>query len=439
MTVSDADVREALRRASDGLASPPSMLSDVRRGGRRRLMRRRGFLTAGLAVAVAGSLTGVAELREGWPGTGSEVFASLLDGPTRGDLADDQAYLAQVLAAFRRAAAVVPRLLGEPHIVWAGNTPAGPAAYVIQRNDHRPPPGEHRQDVVTMFLESTPGGPRGLLLQGMSSEQPDASSQAALLGPDRDVLLVLDTGRATVYAPGYRYHADGRVTRESRPVMFDDGAAVLRVPSQRRKITVAVWRPGGGRMDEIDIVNSGDILFPEPKQGVQPPEPSELTRVLPGAERSWGGDPPAALEKEDQNVVRALLEGSYYLRHGAFLSGQAPVLSAYGTTPDGRRLLVRTLQYYDDPVRVVALLGRGEADFQAVAGALVDTASPAPIRLRLPDRQGVFVAADGATLRYRINRGLWQPAGRHAALLPAQATEVEITRVGAATKVVPLG
>ena len=358
----------------------------------------------------------------------------LLDRPTLGDLAGDQAYLAQVVEAWRRAAVVIPRLVGEPHVVWAGSTPAGPAAYVVQRFDQQTPPGDMRQDVVTAFMEPTPHGPRPLLIEGLALDQQDNSSQAALLGPARDVLLVLDTGRPALFSPGYRYEADGRITRESRPVRFGNGAAVLRVPSQRKKITVAVWRTAGGGRDEITIVNAGAILFPDTEQGGQPPEPPKLTRVLPDAERSWGDDPPAALEKIDLHTALA----PYTLRWGAVRTGQAPVLSAYGTTPDGRRLLIRTLQCYDDPVRAVALLARDPEPFRAVAGTLTDAASPLPIRLRLPDGQGVFVAAEGATLRYRVSGGRWRPAGRHAALLPVQATEVEVAREGAATKVVPL-
>ena len=53
MTVSDADVRNALRCASDDPASSPSLLQDVRRGGRRRVVRRRSVLATGLAVVVA--------------------------------------------------------------------------------------------------------------------------------------------------------------------------------------------------------------------------------------------------------------------------------------------------------------------------------------------------------------------------------------------------
>ncbi|MFC8618156.1 hypothetical protein ACFT9M_17305 [Micromonospora purpureochromogenes] len=49
------------------------------------------------------------------------------------------------------------------------------------------------------------------------------------------------------------------------------------------------------------------------------------------------------------------------------------------------------------------------------------------MRLRLPDEQGILVAAEGATFSYRVGTGKWRDAGRDAALLPADATEVRVT------------
>jgi hypothetical protein len=50
--------------------------------------------------------------------------------------------------------------------------------------------------------------------------------------------------------------------------------------------------------------------------------------------------------------------------------------------------------------------------------------------MKLPDGQGWVVADRGATLRQRTGDGPWQAAGRDAALLPAAANEVEVTRPG---------
>lgn len=89
-----------------------------------------------------------------------------------------------------------------------------------------------------------------------------------------------------------------------------------------------------------------------------------------------------------------------------------------------------TIQYDDDPARAIALLARGDAPFQPAASGFIDWKASLPVRLRLPDGQGVLVAAEGAALSYRVGAGRWQDAGSGAALLPADATEVRVTAAG---------
>ncbi|MGR6322486.1 hypothetical protein Q2K19_13175 [Micromonospora soli] len=61
-----------------------------------------------------------------------------------------------------------------------------------------------------------------------------------------------------------------------------------------------------------------------------------------------------------------------------------------------------------------------------------------PVRLQLPDNQGVLVAAEGAALSYRIGDGQWQDAGRNAALLPANITDVRVTDAGDTVTSIPV-
>ncbi|MGR6322485.1 hypothetical protein Q2K19_13180 [Micromonospora soli] len=51
-------------------------------------------------------------------------------------------------------------------------------------------------------------------------------------------------------------------------------------------------------------------------------------------------------------------------------SDGSPLLWVYGATPDGRLLLVETIQYDDDPARVIALLAPKYLAFKAVASTL---------------------------------------------------------------------
>lgn len=79
-------------------------------------------------------------------------------------------------------------------------------------------------------------------------------------------------------------------------------------------------------------------------------------------------------------------------------------------------------------------LARGDAPFQPAASGIVDWTAPLPVRLRLPDGQGVLVVAEGAALSYRVGTGRWHDAGRGAALLPAAAT-VRVTTASGTTTV----
>ncbi|MEU8127310.1 hypothetical protein AB0B68_08845 [Micromonospora sp. NPDC049049] len=420
MTMNDSDVRGILHRATDDLVSPPGLLAEVRRGGRRRVVRRRVVLAALCAAVVAVPMAGVLDL----PGGAGDTRAAspLLDQPTRGDLAADEGYLRQVRQVWqRRIKEAGDRTRGEPHVVWAGGTPAGPAAYVAHATAHGTTVG---------FLEPTAGGPRVRTLTQATSSETDGLEQAVLLGPQRDVLLVLDFGQPVEFSAQLRYEPDGKVERTFEPVVFRDGAAVLSVPPQRTKLTVALSRTPVERQNAIHIDGTSEILFPDNKDR---PAPPLLRHTLPGAQQVWGTDPAAA---EVNAPTEALAE--YIDPVGAHTHNGSPLLWVYGATSDGRRLLVTTVQYDDDPSRVIALLARTYLPFEAVASTTADWSAPLPVRLRLPDDQGVLVAAKGSALSYRIGDGQWQDVGRDAALLPATATEVRVTDASGATTNVPV-
>ncbi|MFI5485624.1 hypothetical protein [Micromonospora echinaurantiaca] len=435
MSINDSDVRAVLHRVTDDLAGPPALLGDVRRGGRRRLLRRRAVLAAACAAVVAVPVGGALHLAD--RGTTIHVASPLFDDPTSGDLAGDAGYLRQVRQAWRQRAGDLDfGLRGEPHVVWAGRTPAGPAAYVAQRSAANPvvsDPGGDRMIGFAAFVEPTADGPRVMTVETLTDAGTDDNYQAALVGPERDVLVVLDGGAPVEFSPSYRYAPDGRIERTFQRVAFRDGAAVLPVPSQRDKVTVALSRPPVSMANALRISNAGQILFPD---GQDSPQPPQLTHTLPGAERAWGSDPAG-------QAGAAMIEGdslaAYIDAGGTHRAGDAPMLTVYGATPDGRRLLLRSIHYADDPARVIALLARGDAPFEAAASGFADWTAPLPVRLRLPDGQGILVAAEGAALSYRVGAGRWLDAGRNAALLPAGATEVRVTAPDGEAATVPVG
>ncbi len=441
MTISDNHVRDVLRQATNHLSGPPGLLEDVRRGGRRRVARRRVVLAAVFAAVVAVPMGAAIQLTNG---ERSEVASPLFDGPTRGDLAGDEAYLRQVRAAWQRVLARGggTQLRGEPHIVWAGSTPAGPAAYLAQRTASNPVVSSLQNDrlvAVAAFVKPTADGPQVKTVEQVTDAGLDGNSQATFLGPRRDVLLVLDTGRPVEFSPDLRYAPDGKIERTFTHVPFKDGAAVLSVPPQQTKITVALSASPVSQENVVHIDGVHEISF---ASGDSPPEPPRLSRTLPGAEQVWGGDPSDPDYGTDRSGydVDAGLEAlaAYTDTVGVHTHDGSPRLSVYGATPDGRRLLLETIQYDDDPARVIALLARGNAPFQAVASSFADWSAPLPVQLRLPDNQGILVAAEGAALTYRRGAGQWQDAGRNAALVPADSTEVRIT-TASGTTTTPIG
>ncbi|MGC4877565.1 hypothetical protein ACLQ26_15085 [Micromonospora sp. DT43] len=434
--MSDDDVREVLHRATSHLSGRPDLLEDVRRGGRRRVRRFRVTLTAVCAAMVVVPLGGVLTVPVGRDTAG--VASPMFDAPTKGDLAGDDAYLRQVRTAWQRQLerSGETQVPSDPHVVWAGRTPAGPAAYVAAASTTDPNEGAEGERIGWVaFVEPTADGPQVRTIESLTDDPRQRNAQAAFLGAERDVLLILDTGQPMEFSPELRYTSDGKVSRTYQPVTFEDGAAILRIPPQRTKVTVALSVTPLSDVNMVHILGAADVLFSDDgaRRDVQ-----RIKRTLPGAEQVWGGDPSDNRYDQSGYEIDAGAEAlaAWIDVAGFHAQGDGPELFVYGATADGRRLLVRTIQYDSDPARVIALLARGNAHLQAVASAFVDGEAPLPIRLRLPDDQGILVAAEGSALSYRSGAGQWQDAGRNAALLPSTATEVRVTATGGAVSTV---
>jgi hypothetical protein len=75
---------------------------------------------------------------------------------------------------------------------------------------------------------------------------------------------------------------------------------------------------------------------------------------------------------------------------------------------------------------------------QVAHGGPIDSEAALPVTVRLPGGDGWVVARLKATLRWRSDTGPWRLAGQDAALIPATATQVEVTPAGASTRIVTL-
>ncbi|MEK8105277.1 hypothetical protein NKG94_08970 [Micromonospora sp. M12] len=85
------------------------------------------------------------------------------------------------------------------------------------------------------------------------------------------MLLVLDFGQPVQFSAQLRSMPDGKVERTFEPVAFHNGAAVLSVPPQRTKLTVALSRTPVERQNMIHIDGTSEIYFPGNKDRLRPP------------------------------------------------------------------------------------------------------------------------------------------------------------------------
>ncbi|MFJ8578540.1 hypothetical protein [Micromonospora sp. NPDC093277] len=423
-------VRRALAVTADEVHPPADLVDRARRGGRRRVRRHRA-LAGALAVLLLAGLAGAVQLdRAPGPAQLADVAELLLDQPTRGDLAHDRAYLDRVIATYERTRDDTPlRGLGltrspaaPPHVTWAGATPAGPAAAVVQRM--RGDGG--KLSVFIRFIGTDRAGkpePVGadIFTKGLGS-------WAFLTGPNRSVLVVLDVGNDVEWSGDRTYLADGITRTDWRPVTFADGAAVVKVPPQRDRYSVAI-RDGSRTYLKIGNLTDPSVIPNDRGLGWAAPPgdgwPAARPALFPIAPRGAGLD----LES-----VRMLLgRGGHGGDDEPFQEAIGMDWMAYGRTGRGELFVAADVRFGADPTRTVVYVEPLNASTHPVYGPVVrvygdevDPNAPLPVAVRLPDERGWLVARKDTTLSYLDEQGKWQPAGRNATLLPAVTTRVRV-------------
>ena len=448
-TATDVRLRRALDEATRGLAPGDGLAQRVRAGAARRHRARRlrgaGLVTAAL---VAGAVAAPPALHW-WERSSQGLTApaesdSWVDAPPRGDLAGDAAYVAAALRAWQEGRSTRPAtglyegdrgiyedLLGEPRVVWAGTTPAGPAAVLAQEAHFHPhenyPPGLEGPGWVTAFIGVDAAGEPVLVGDDYSRDETVHTSW--YVDPARRYLAVLDTGEPTGTGSRWEYGPDGTQRLVFEPLEFSDGIAVVeRDPGVD---TTSTWVARLPYRSSADVRGTQGIAFPA----------QEGDRSLPwtaderGTVAIAGTLPPAPERVEElrgtwRDVLQARTTGPRWS------DGGGSWLAA-GELPDGRALVVgHRMLGYTEPAHSYAVVvgGRGTT---VVHGGVVDPAAALPIQVLLPDGLGRVVGSDGASLAHRTGSGNWVDAGEGMALVPASATEVRVTRAGG-TAVVPL-
>ena len=404
--MTDLEVHEVLNRATAEVSAPADLLDRVTAGGRRRVIRRRALLTAGLAVAGAGATAGVLRL-----GGGSGVTPPAndrLDAPTRGDLATDAAFLDAAINAWRAALPASVRTVGEPNVAWAGTTPAGRLALVAQRIPLDDPPGGPVHYGVTGFVELrdgasqwTVGGPE-TMVTGWDN------ANAFLVGEAVDpafqkfakqwrdaprsprTLIVVDDGRPTRFASRYTVDRAGRIVWSFEEVVFRDGSATRPISDPASFALVA-----GGRRVELG----------NPKGSLPLDEMPSAREVGLGG----SGD-----ERRDVRNIPGYEDMSGY--HDPSLTTAWRIA---GVTPDNRAFVLQTV-VDDKTIRLFRFLDGEQPEFLGV----VPERRQSAFATRLPDGQGIVFASKRSRFRYRRLNGGWITNPDAAALLPPDTLEI---------------
>lgn len=254
--MTETHLKERLAADVDDVEAPSDLLDRARAGGARRLRRFRltAFAGSSLAVAVIAAVAFVPAVRDRadqspaatptatttqWvdPITPNrrDRYAPLMTKATGGDLAGDHVYLDEVRAAWhamqlkQRGHLIDPfaedwgLLRGEPRIYWAGNSPAGRIAIVVQHYQApvQKDPYDSIHTAVAMIRDDGQGRP----------------TYAGFVVPSDDFSFpyfeIRDPGKPNFFVVvGMGKQLGWGATRDKlTPFVFKDGVAVAEVPA----------------------------------------------------------------------------------------------------------------------------------------------------------------------------------------------------------------
>jgi hypothetical protein len=430
------ELTSALREATDDLEPRADFAAAVLSGGRRRRVRGRIALGAALAgtaaVAVAAAVVVPHQLAAPPPGEGPDgpgKVANLLDF-SGGDLIRNEEVRRLAIAGWQdsightpaNARGVLNNRVGEPHIYWAGTTPAGPAALVTQLvtlpDDDTLAAPDRGQEVPVVGLLATNPDDLGdasakpeLELLGVQVQTLEQGSVGYFVLPDdRTVLAVeekgveVNTDAATYESASIRVGADGVSRREWTRMAPGDGVALTRLPSGTSPRNVRIVAGTAGADPNEGEQKMGAHL---PLQFAAEYAGRRASRVpdrgLPWQPRDWGFlDQDWKLPRPGRVLFQDALRTSGLLDPASYEDRNVGWLAAGGI--DGERyVLVGTEQELDNPAYLFMVVLRADFSVERVTReGQVDPNSELPVAVRLPDGAGWVVAADpNRELRYR--------------------------------------
>jgi hypothetical protein len=448
-------LRSALLDVSRTIDADGSLAARATVGGRTRLRRRR-TATAGAVIVSAAALVGAivlspsgldalrAHRERPQPAEHTQAptprasYEQLAQRPTTGDLAADPTMTDRLVAAtnddllgteLRDLVGEQGSLLSPPHVVWAGNTPAGQAAMAVvkARIKGLMAPTADAADgdrwVALFFGQSfAESDTKGLHVVRTSVYLGDEESAWFVDPEDETGVVVVDLGGRYVWNSGFRYAADGTLSTQDHPIRFKDGAAFVPLPP-------------GLDFNQFQIRRDGRVILGGSDLGTRLNSPDEQIDWLEqrnGTARIGGlgqaaKDSFAVGTALRRSWAEALPPGVDRLRQNRWL--------AAGRLNDDTDVLVFTETLSENrPHAFLALIDGGRAHL-VHAGEIADGGTnpdsgegppDPPIMGRLPGGAGTVVVQFGATLRYRSADGAWSAAVKDAVFVPAEATELNV-------------
>jgi hypothetical protein len=415
-----------LRAATMAVEPRPGFAEAVATGGRRRQVRRRLGLATAAAVAVTLAATTYTVLDNT---STPDVMAGWLDGPTKGDLAGDQPFLDKAVRLWDTGKAVSPNrstgvfddLRSEPRVYWAGDTPSGAAAVVVQQaylHPHEELPAGAANTIQTLVgLVATDPADRTLKLVG---DQFRTAPTAALpgyfwFGANDLTLLVVD--------PGYPVWESHTAGEDLRPIPMRGGVAVVRYEGNTRPAALV----GGPEPPADTRVEMPPYLASEyvaAKQRHSGPLLPAGTPVL-GWGENWVVGPDIGFTVDHP---LALLRRSV-LDTPAIRDARIDNWTITTQYPGGFAMVVGALKHGAGPWNLLMVIvdKQQKAASMHIAYSSVNPNKPAPVTLEVSydDGRAWLVAAKGKRLRYRVG-GDWVDAGTSVAIVPWEASRLRV-------------
>jgi hypothetical protein len=270
-------------------------------------------------------------------------------GPTRGNLAGDEAFRTLVRHEWANPTGPEsykdkgPRdMTGPIRILYAGQTPDGPAAVVAQQSTRK------QEGILVGVMTTIPGS--GLSLWGPNSNGNWGDSTIANVGrfDAHQVSFSSGSGRHIIVLPtnpsdqvsvsvGHRLSSNGYAVRTWTPLSTVDGVATVSAPSASSSWDTLVRTSHDGRVqDESSVwINAGPL--PSPSNALDNSMP-DLLSVAGGALVGFDAD----------------LYTSWVQRHGASFEPYGDSgWQIGGALPNGDGLNVQQMWLYGDPAHTV--------------------------------------------------------------------------------------